>query len=86
MEQLTELSILNDFSSSKFQSASTMLPKTTWSGLSLSWYQFVVIRVSYCYYNEIMTESKLGRKGFIWLTLPHCGPSLKDVSTGTEGG
>lgn len=29
-------------------------------------------------------QSKLGRKGFIWLTLPHHSPSRKEVRTGTQ--
>ena len=42
----------------------------------------------------IMTKSKIGNKGFIWLTLPHCSSSLKksgqelkqgrNLETGTE--
>jgi len=31
-------------------------------------------------------RSKLGRKGFIQLTLPHCCSSPKEVRTGTEAG
>lgn len=31
------------------------------------------------------TKSKLGRKGFIRLSLPHGSPSLKEVRTGTQG-
>jgi len=31
-----------------------------------------------------MTKSKLERKRFIWLTLPHCGLSLKEARTGTQ--
>jgi hypothetical protein len=31
-------------------------------------------------------RSKLGRKGFIWLTLPHCCSSPKEVRTGTQAG
>ena len=31
-------------------------------------------------------RSKLGRKGFIQLTLPHCCSSAKDVRTGTQAG
>lgn len=33
-----------------------------------------------------MTKSKQGRKRFLWLTLPHCNPSLKGVRTGTQTG
>ena len=33
-----------------------------------------------------MTERKLGRKRFIWLTLLCYSPSLKEVRTGTQGG
>jgi hypothetical protein len=28
-----------------------------------------------------MTKSKSRRKGFIWLLLPHCHPSFKEVRT-----
>jgi hypothetical protein len=35
---------------------------------------------------NIMTKSKLGRKGFIWLTLPYCCSSPKEVRTGTQAG
>ena len=31
-------------------------------------------------------RSKLGRKGFIQLTFPHCCSSLKEVRTGTQAG
>jgi hypothetical protein len=31
-------------------------------------------------------RNKLGRKGFIRLTLPHCCSSLKEVRTGTQAG
>jgi hypothetical protein len=31
-------------------------------------------------------SSKLGRKGFIQLTLPHCCSSPKEVRTGTQAG
>ena len=31
-------------------------------------------------------NSKLGREGFIQLTLPHCCSSLKEVRTGTQAG
>jgi hypothetical protein len=33
-----------------------------------------------------MTRSKLGRKGFTWLTLPHCCSSPKEFRTGTQAG
>jgi len=33
-----------------------------------------------------MTKKKLGRKGFIQLTFPHCCSSLKEVRTGTQAG
>ena len=33
-----------------------------------------------------MTKSKLGKKGFIWLTFANCSSSLKDVRTGTKAG
>jgi hypothetical protein len=31
-------------------------------------------------------RSRLGRKGFIQLTLPYCCPSLEEVRTGTQAG
>ena len=31
-------------------------------------------------------RNKLGRKGFIQLTVPHCCSSLKEVRTGTQAG
>lgn len=34
---------------------------------------------------NIMTKSKLRRKGFILLILPHHSPSLKEASIGTQG-
>jgi hypothetical protein len=33
-----------------------------------------------------MTESKIGRKGLIWLPLPHYHPSMKEVRTGIQKG
>ena len=35
---------------------------------------------------NIMTKKQLGRKGFIWLTLPYCCSSPKEVRTGTQVG
>ena len=32
----------------------------------------------------VATVKQLGEKVFIWLLLPHCGPSLKKVRTGTQ--
>ena len=61
-------------SSPKFQSPSTVLPKT-WSdchrNTPLCWYQFVLVRVSIPAQTS-WPRSKLGRKGFIRLTLPYC--------------
>jgi hypothetical protein len=37
-------------------------------------------------YKTSWSRSKLGRKGFIQLTLPHCCSSLKEVRTGTHTG
>jgi hypothetical protein len=34
----------------------------------------------------MINTSNLGRKGFIWLTLPHCCSSLKEAKTGTQAG
>lgn len=31
-------------------------------------------------------QKELGRKGLVWLTLPHCSPSLKTVRTGAQPG
>jgi hypothetical protein len=31
-----------------------------------------------------MTKKQVGRKAFIWLTLPHHNPSLKEIRTGTQ--
>ena len=42
----------------------------------------VLVRVSI----PAQTRSKLGRKGFIELTLPRCSSSLKEVRTGTQAG
>jgi hypothetical protein len=36
--------------------------------------------------HNTMTRSKLGRKGFIQLTLPYCCSSPKEVRTGTHTG
>ncbi|MGE9715064.1 hypothetical protein ACQP3F_25900, partial [Escherichia coli] len=33
-----------------------------------------------------MTKNKLWKKGFIWLTLSHHSPSLKEARTGTKTG
>ena len=33
-----------------------------------------------------LPRSKLGRKGFIWLTLPCCCSSPKEIRTGTQAG
>jgi hypothetical protein len=33
-----------------------------------------------------VTKSKLKRKGFIWLVLPHHSPELKEVRTGLKQG
>jgi hypothetical protein len=35
-------------------------------------------------HKNIMTKSKLGRKGFIQLTFPHCCSSPKEVRIGTH--
>ena len=54
----------NGYSSPKFQSPSTVLPKT-WSGChrnaSLCWYQFVLVKSFYSYTN-IMTKKQIGEK------------------------
>jgi hypothetical protein len=51
----------------------------------LSLYQFVLVRVSIPAQTS-WPRSKLGRKGFIWLTLPCCCSSPKEVRTGTQAG
>ena len=58
--------------------SSKVLPQSspkTWSGCHrntpLCWYQFVLVRVSIPAQTS-WPRSKLGRKGFIWLTLPYC--------------
>jgi len=33
-----------------------------------------------------MTKDRLGKKGFTWLTLPHCSVSLKEIRTGSQAG
>jgi hypothetical protein len=33
-----------------------------------------------------MNKKQLGRKGYIWLTLPYCCSSPKEVRTGTQAG
>lgn len=38
----------------------------------------------YCYWRNTDTKTKLRRKGFIWLMLLPCSPSLKEVGTGTQ--
>lgn len=35
---------------------------------------------------KTVTEPNLGKKGFIWLTLPHCSPSLREVNAQTQTG
>jgi hypothetical protein len=46
---------------------------------------FVLVRVSIPAQTSL-PRSKLGRKGFIWLTLPYCCSSPKEVRTGTQAG
>jgi hypothetical protein len=41
--------------------------------------------LSACFF-YVATRSKLGRKGFTQLTLPHCCSSPKEVRTGTQVG
>jgi hypothetical protein len=52
-----------------------------------SWFQlgFVLVRV-FIPAQTSWPRSKLGRKGFIRLTLPHCCSSPKEVRTGTQAG
>ena len=49
------------------------------------WYQCVLVRVSIPAQTS-WPRSKLGRKGFILLTLPHSCSSQKEVRTGTQAG
>lgn len=37
-----------------------------------------------CCYDETLTKSNLGRKGFVWLTHPIHSPSLREVRAGTQ--
>lgn len=48
-----------------------------------STYSAVLVRVAIA---VIKCHSKLGRKGFTWLTLTYCGPSMKEVKVGTQIG
>jgi poly(3-hydroxyalkanoate) synthetase len=50
-----------------------LMKKASVLGLALVW-------------GNTVTNSKLGRKGHIWLTIPHYSPSLKEVWTGTQTG
>jgi hypothetical protein len=56
--------------------------------LSISYFTaklFVLVRVSIPAQTS-RPRSKLGRKGFIQLTLPYCCSSPKEVRTGTQAG
>ena len=55
------------------------------TGIPQYWYQFVLVGVSIPAQTS-WRRSKLGRKGFIHLTFPHCCSSLKEVRTGTQAG
>ena len=46
----------------------------------------LLVKVSIAVRKHHNQKSKLGRKGFIGLTLPPCGSSLKEVRTGTQIG
>ena len=53
-----------------------------------SWLAVLRICLSSGFYccEDTMTKTKLRRKGFIWLTLPHYSLSLKEGRTGTQTG
>ena len=51
---------------------------------SLSRTESVLVRASIAVMKHY-DQSNLGRKGFVWLTLPHHCSSLKEVRTGTQG-
>jgi hypothetical protein len=55
------------------------------SHLYLMPFYIVLVRVSIPAQTS-WPRSKLGRKGFSWLTLPHCCSSPKEVRTGTQAG
>jgi hypothetical protein len=46
----------------------------------------VLVRVSAAARKHHDQKNKLGRKGFIHLTLPYCCLSTKEVRTGTQSG
>ena len=53
----------------------------TWAQGKISWteHQWFMLCLSQGFYSctNIMTKKQLGRKGFIWLTLPNCCSSLR---------
>jgi hypothetical protein len=61
----------------------------TGSSISVSLQEgFIWNCLSQCFYSctNIIERRKLGRKGFVQLTLPYCCSSPKDVRTGTQAG
>ena len=70
-EQHTELSRLNGISCTKFRSFSTVLPQTTWSGLSTAtprfWYQLVLVGVSVAAMKHCEQKASRGGKGLFGL-------------------
>lgn len=46
----------------------------------------VSVKVSVAIVKFYDQKASWGRKGFIWLTLPHCSPSLKEARTGSQAG
>jgi hypothetical protein len=48
-------------------------------------HRYTDFRVSIAVMKHYGQKSKLGRKEFIWLTLPYGCSSLKEVRTGTTG-
>ena len=53
----------------------------------MTWITFVVVLIRDSIHAQTSWSwKKLGRKGFIQLTFPHCCSSLKEVRTGTQTG
>lgn len=52
----------------------------------MPYFPSVLFRVSIAAVKHYDQKIKLGRKEVIWLTLPYCCLSLKDVRTGTQMG
>jgi hypothetical protein len=88
-KMLIRLRTLSGFSSPKFQPFHN-LRKSTWLGLSQQYLTIlkpmsVLVKVTIAVMKH-HDQNNLGRKGFIWLTLPHHCSSWKEVGTGTKTG